>query len=134
MSMNITRMNHAAVNVLGKVDEARAFYVDLLGLPEVPIQLLGMEPIRNSDLGFWLEKEGVQMHVIGRESMGEAPDPTQFHVSWFVEDIDAVAVELADRDVHNRTMGEGDHRIIWILDPSGNVVEFQQDPNIEVTQ
>lgn len=134
MSMNITRMNHAAVNVLGKVDEARAFYVDLLGLPEVPIQLPGMEPIRNSDLGFWLEKEGVQMHVIGRESMGEAPDPTQFHVSWFVEDIDAVAVELADQDVHNRTMGEGDHRIIWILDPSGNVVEFQQDPNIEVTQ
>ena len=129
MSMKITRMNHAAVNVLGKVDEARSFYVDLLGLPEVPIQLPGMEPVSNSDIGFWLEKEGVQMHVIGRESMGAAPDPTQFHVSWFVEDIDAVATSLADRDVHNRTMGEGDHRIIWILDPSGNVVEFQQDPN-----
>jgi catechol 2,3-dioxygenase-like lactoylglutathione lyase family enzyme len=130
MTMNITRMNHAAVNAEGKVAEARAFYVDLLGIPEVPIQLPGMEPVTNSDLGFWLEKEGVQMHVIGRESMGDAPDPTQSHVSWFVEDIEVVAADLAAREVHNRTMGEGDGRIIWILDPSGNVVEFQQDPNV----
>ena len=128
MGINITRMNHAAVNVEGRVAEARAFYTELLGLPEVPIQLPGMEPVTQSEFGFWLEKEGVQMHVIGRESMGEPPDPTQFHVSWFVEDIEAVAVELAERDIHNRTMGEGERRIIWILDPSGNIVEFQQDP------
>ena len=129
MTMNITRMNHAAVNVLGKVEAARSFYVDLLGLSEVPMKVPGMEPIDYSEFGFWLEKEGVQMHVIGRESMGDAPDPTQFHVSWFVEDINAVATLLAEREVHNRTMGKGDHRVIWILDPAGNIMEFQQDPN-----
>jgi len=128
MSINITRMNHAAVNVLGKVEEARSFYVDLLGLPEVPMQLPGMEPINHSEFGFWLEKQGVQMHVIGRESMGEPPDPTQFHVSWFVEDISAVATELSDQDIHNRVMGEGNNRVIWILDPANNIMEFQQDP------
>ncbi len=128
MSMNITRMNHAAVNVTGKVKEAHDFYVDFLGLPEVPIQLPGMDPVTKSDFGFWVEKEGVQMHVIGRESMGDAPDPTQFHVSWYVEGIEAVAAKVEEAGMHNRIMGEGDRRIIWILDPSGNIVEFQQDP------
>ena len=129
MSFKITRMNHAAVNVEGLVNEARAFCLDMLGLPEVPIQLPGMEPVTNSDFGFWVEKDGVQMHVIGRGSMGDPPDPTQFHVSWFVEDLDAVAETLEEKGIHNRTMEAGDGRIIWILDPAGNVVEFQQDPN-----
>ena len=29
-----------------------------------------------------------------------------------------------------RVMGEGLARIIWILDPCGNIVELQQDPNL----
>ena len=33
--MKITRINHAAVNIHGKVDEAREFYTELLGLPEI---------------------------------------------------------------------------------------------------
>ena len=127
--MNITRMNHAAVNVLGKAKEAHDFYVDLLGLPQVPIQLPGMAPITESEFGFWVELDGVQMHVIGREPLGGDPDPTQNHVSWFVEDIDAAAQKLTDNEIPMRVMGEDLNRIIWIKDPSGNIVEFQQDPN-----
>jgi catechol 2,3-dioxygenase-like lactoylglutathione lyase family enzyme len=127
--MKITRMNHAAVNVTGKTEEAKAFYVDLLGLPKVPIQLPGMEPIEDSEFGFWVEQERVQLHVIGREPMGGTPDPTQNHVSWFVEDIDAAADKLEANGIDMRVMGEGLTRIIWILDPSGNIMEFQQDPD-----
>jgi catechol 2,3-dioxygenase-like lactoylglutathione lyase family enzyme len=127
--MKITRINHAAVNVLGKVEEARAFYVGLLGLPEVPIQIPGRPPIVGAAGGFWLEKDGVQLHAIGRESMGDPPDPTQHHVSWFVEDLDVVVAELAAEGLETRVMGEGGQRIVWALDPSGNVVEFQQDPD-----
>ena len=127
--MKITRMNHAAVNVTGKNDEARAFYVDLLGLPQVPIQLPGMDPVEDSEFGFWVEQAGVQLHVIAREPMGGTPDPTQNHVSWYVEDIDAVARKLEDNGTDMRVMGEGLTRIIWILDPAGNIMEFQQDPD-----
>jgi len=127
--MHITRMNHAAVNVTGKTAEARAFYIDLLGLPQVPIQLPGMPPVTDSEFGFWVETGRVQLHVIGREPMGGTPDPTQNHVSWFVEDIDAAAQKLEDNNVEMRVMGEGLTRIIWILDPCGNIMEFQQDPD-----
>ena len=126
--MNITRMNHAAVNVLGKVPEARAFYLEVLGLPEVPIQIPGREPVTGSEFGFWVEKQGVQMHVIGREPLGGSPEPTHFHVSWYVSDIEAAVGDLEARKIPMRVMGEGDHRIVWIQDPCGNIMEFQQDP------
>lgn len=126
--MNITRINHAAVNVLGKVEEAHEFYTKLLGLPQVPIQLPGQPPVMESDIGFWVEQHGVQLHVIGREPMGGTPDPTQTHVSWYVEDIDEVTRKLEAQNIESRVMGEGQARIIWVLDPAGNIVEFQQDP------
>ena len=127
--MKITRMNHAAVNVLGKVEAAHQFYTEVLGLPQVPIQLPGMPPVEESDIGFWLEQEGVQLHVIGREPMGGTPDPTQSHVSWYVEDLDQATAELESRGIDMRVMGEGLLKIIWVLDPAGNIVELQQDPN-----
>jgi catechol 2,3-dioxygenase-like lactoylglutathione lyase family enzyme len=126
--MKITRMNHAAVNVLGKVEEAHAFYTEVLGLPQVPIQVPGMPPVQESDIGFWVEQEGVQLHVIGREPMGGTPDPTQAHVSWYVQDLDEATQTLAGQGLEMRVMGEGQHRIIWVLDPAGNIVELQQDP------
>ena len=127
--MKITRINHAAVNVTGKVEEAHDFYVRLLGLPQVPIQLPGGPPVMESALGFWVEQNGVQLHVIGREPLGGTPDPTQNHVSWFVEDLDAAVGELEQHGIEMRVMGEGSGRIIWVLDPGGNIVEFQQDPD-----
>ncbi|MBT7333448.1 MAG: hypothetical protein HN856_03640 [Gammaproteobacteria bacterium] len=128
--MKITRINHAAVNVTGKAAQARAFYIDLLGLQQVPIQLPGQPPIADSEFGFWVEQDNVQLHVIAREPMGGTPDPTQNHVSWYVEDIEAAAAKLADNQIEMRVMGEGATRIIWILDPVGNIMEFQQDPGV----
>jgi hypothetical protein len=36
--------------------------------------------------------------------------------------------ELAARGIEMRVLGEGRQRIVWVADPSGNTVEFQQDP------
>ena len=76
-----------------------------------------------------MEQDGVQLHAIGAPPMGGPPDPTQFHVSWYVEDLDVAAAELAEAGLETRVMGEGDNRIVWVLDPAGNVVEFQRDPD-----
>ena len=64
--MKITRFNHAAVNIHGNVEQAREFYLDLLGLPEVPIQLPGRPPVpKGAVQAFWLELGGCQVHAIG---------------------------------------------------------------------
>ena len=129
MSINVTRMFHAAVNTAGKQDECKAFYTDFLGLPEVPVDLPGMN-VDPKDLPiFWLEKQGVQLHVIASPESGDTIDPVGNHVSWYVEDIDAVVAEVESRGLEMKALGEGRRRIVWILDPAGNTMEFQQDPD-----
>ena len=39
-----------------------------------------------------------------------------------VADIEARGLEM-------KALGEGRHRIVWILDPAGNTMELQQDPD-----
>ena len=98
--MKITRFNHAAVNIHGKVDEAREFYTELLGLPEVPIQLPGRPPLPKGTVqAFWLELGGCQVHAIGAPAKGELREPTGPHVSWYVADLDQAVGEL-DRARH----------------------------------
>jgi catechol 2,3-dioxygenase-like lactoylglutathione lyase family enzyme len=127
--VKITRINHAAVNVHGKVDEAREFYTKLLGLPEIAIQLPGRPPLpKGSVPAFWLELGGVQVHAIGAQQKGELREPVGPHVSWYVADLDAAVAELGASGVEMRVLGEGRQRIVWVSDPAGNTVEFQQDP------
>ena len=127
--MKITRINHAAVNIHGKVDEAREFYTGLLGLPEVPIALPGRPPIPKGTVpAFWLELGGVQVHAIGAPMKGEPREPMGPHVSWYVADLDEAVADLGARGIETRVLGEGRNRIVWVSDPAGNTVEFQQDP------
>ena len=127
--MKITRINHAAVNIHGKVDEAREFYTALLGLPEVPIALPGRPPIPKGTVpAFWLELGGVQVHAIGAPMKGEPREPVGPHVSWYVADLDEAVADLGARSIEMRVLGEGRNRIVWVSDPAGNTVEFQQDP------
>jgi len=127
--VKITRINHAAVNIHGKVDEARAFYTGLLGLPEIPIQLPGRPPIPKGTVpAFWLELGGVQVHAIGAAMKGEPREPVGPHVSWYVADLDEAVAEIGTRGIEMRVLGEGRNRIVWVSDPAGNTVEFQQDP------
>ena len=112
--MKITRFNHAAVNIHGKVDEAREFYIDVLGLPEVPIQLPGRPPLPKGAIqAFWLELGGCQVHAIGAPHRGELREPTGPHVSWYVADLDQAVGELdraRHRDARDRR-GARAHRL-----------------------
>ncbi len=129
-AVKITRFNHAAVNVHGVVDEAREFYTKLLGLPEIEIALPGRPPIPKGSIpALWVELGGCQVHVIGAPRKGELREPTGPHVSWYVADLDQAVAEIAARSIEMRVLGEGRHRIVWVADPAGNTVEFQQDPN-----
>ena len=108
--MKITRINHAAVNIHGKVDEARAFYTGLLGLPEVPIQLPGRPPIPPGTVqAFWLELGGVQVHAIGAPLKHEPREPQGPHFQWDSGSMwkhqratIASAVAWARRGIHRR--------------------------------
>lgn len=130
MSIRITRLFHTAVNTAGKQQESHDFYVDFLGLPEVPVDLPGMDVSPEELPIFWVEQQGVQMHVISSPQSGAEIDPVSHHVSWYVEDIDDAIAAIEERSLERTVIGEGRNRIVWILDPAGNTVEFQQDPAV----
>jgi catechol 2,3-dioxygenase-like lactoylglutathione lyase family enzyme len=128
--VKITRINHMAYNVAGVVAEARDFYTRLLGLPEVPIQFPGGEPMMHSPMGLWIEQGGVQMHLIGLEKTGEVREPQGTHVSWYVDDLDAAIEELRAAGIEMRELRGAVGHIVWIADPAGNTIELQQDPDV----
>jgi catechol 2,3-dioxygenase-like lactoylglutathione lyase family enzyme len=117
------------VNVAGGVDDATSFYRDVLGLdttwrPEIP----GVP-------GAWLEIGDVQLHLVGSPPLPEGIDPGAQHVCFGVEDLDATVAELEAGGIEHLE-GSQDHRghivrQVWITDPAGNVIEFQQDPSLD---
>lgn len=128
--MKITRINHMAFNVAGKVAEAREFYTKLLGIQEVPIAFPGMATTIGSDKAFWIQNERTQMHLIGIPAKGEPREPVNTHVSWFVANLDEAIADVRAAGIEMRQLGEGLGRIVWISDPAGNTIELQQDPQL----
>ncbi len=126
--MKITRINHMAFNVAGKVEQAREFYTKLLGLPEIEIRFPGRDPVIGSSMALWVEQARTQMHLIGLPKTGEPREPTNTHVSWYVADLEEAIAEIKAAGLELRLLGEGLGRIVWISDPAGNTVELQQDP------
>lgn len=126
--MRITRVLHASVNVAGGLGAATSFYRDMLGLPAT------WRPEVPGVPGTWLEIGGVQLHLVGSDPLPEGIDPGANHVCFGVEDLDATVAELdAARIEHIE--GSQDHhgtivRQVWVTDPSGNVIEFQQDHDV----
>jgi hypothetical protein len=127
--MKITRINHAAINVAGKHKECHEFYTGFMGLGTTPIDLPGFKPEDTKDLPVtWLEHNRVQIHMIGIPAKGEPREAVAPHVSWFVQDLEQTVSEIEERGLEMNILGEGRNRIIWVSDPAGNTVEFQQDP------
>ena len=109
-------LHHVSINV-DDTAEAEAFYRDVLD----------MKPIERPDIGIngaWLEAgNGVQVHLI--ELPGGGPDSN--HMAFAVADIEADIARLraAGRDVADWTdIGTG--RQVFLRDPSGNIVELNQ--------
>ncbi|MEO0418577.1 MAG: glyoxalase [Pseudomonadota bacterium] len=103
-TMALIGLDHVQIAIpKGGEDEARAFYVDLLGLREVP------KPQQLSRNGCWFEGEGISLHI------GIDPDfipARKAHPAFLVDDIDALRERLARVGIatHDDTPIEGYER------------------------
>ncbi len=130
--INITRINHSAIASKDKLAEMKHFYENVLGVTtvkrDIPEKLDKLIP------GFWMQFPNGQVHVIEcdtggeravmKELAGKKGDPMGPHTAFFVDDIEATEKHLIDNDIEYFRM-EG---FIFSSDPTGNTVEFQQDP------
>lgn len=112
-------VHHIVLQVpAGTEEKVRAFYCDVLGMSEVPME--GGRAFRFNDLEFDFEVEpGIPV-----------PAPRLAHPGTLVKDIDALATRLAVRgiDVEWDDKFPG-YRRFYTRDPLGNRLEFlQQKP------
>jgi catechol 2,3-dioxygenase-like lactoylglutathione lyase family enzyme len=133
--MQVTRILHTSVNVQGQLGECDRFYGQVLGIestarPHVP----GVE-------GSWFELAGCQVHLVDALHAPDGIDPTGPHVCFGVRDLDAAKAELeargipfvrATQDLPDGPDGprrSGEIEQVWFVDPAGNTIEIQADPD-----
>lgn len=103
----------------GGEDRARAFYGDLLGLPETP-----KPPVLAARGGAWFEGDGVRLHL-GVEA--DFRPARKAHVALVVDDVRALAADAAAAgyEVAEADPLEGWDRV-HVFDPFGNRLELMQ--------
>lgn len=110
-------LHHVQVSCpAGGEDAARAFYADGLGIPEV-----AKPPVLAARGGCWFRGDGVEVHV-GVEA--DFRPAGKAHPAFLVDDIDATAVRLAERDFP--VTWDDDfpgYRRFYTADGNGNRVE-----------
>ena len=128
--LKITRFNHAGVNAFEKLDQCKKFYTEFLGLKETPRTLPPKDDKQYP--GFWLQLNEVQLHIMGVELDGSLRNPFDIHFSLYVESIADARIALEEQGIEIRDfgVGEGLEERIWFLDPAGNSIEIQQDPQL----
>ena len=117
----ITRFNHVQITIPRDGEaEARRFYCDLLGLPEIekPDSLKGRG-------GFWVQVGDQQLHV-GTEEGVDRP-ATKAHVAYQVDDLGFWRGRILayDLKIGDSVPIPGFHRF-ESRDPFGNRIEFIQ--------
>lgn len=103
----------------GREAEARAFYGDLLGFPEVAKP----ETLARRG-GCWFQTGNLQLHVSVEKDFSPA---TKAHVAYEVDDLDGMRARLEAAGV---AIVEDDelpgYRRFYVADPFGNRVEILQ--------
>jgi glyoxylase I family protein len=115
--MQLQGIHHVSINVKD-VEEARKFYVDLLGMEVLPRPDLGFP-------GMWLRSGGQELHLLGIN----AGKPLEGqHFAFLVPDVAAVVSELSAAGLACSSAKEMSG-VCWQAfthDPSGNMIEFNQ--------
>jgi catechol 2,3-dioxygenase-like lactoylglutathione lyase family enzyme len=106
-----------------KLEETRRFYVDVLGFRELPSR--PNFPFR----GAWLYGSGIQIHLIDEpygESSNKPPDPSENHIAFMIEDLDAAEETLKQHGIGylRRQSRDGKSEQIFFRDPEGWMVEL----------
>lgn len=114
--VGLAGLHHVSVTVRAN-GAARDFYVDLLGLVELPRPDFGFP-------GSWLgTPDGRQVHLIE----GDAAPSSGNHVAFAVPDAAAAvaALRAAGLEVDDPFDGPGG-RQVFLTDPSGNLIELNE--------
>jgi catechol 2,3-dioxygenase-like lactoylglutathione lyase family enzyme len=101
----------------GGEDRARAFYGDLLGLPERP-----KPPALAARGGCWFESARVKVHLGVETPFAPA---RKAHIAFRVDDVPGLAARA--RDAGYEVVDDDDlpgHARIYVYDPFGNRLEF----------
>lgn len=109
-------VHHVSLNV-DDLDAARTFYIEVLGLTEIPRPDLGFP-------GAWLRVGAQEVHLL----VGPPVEARGQHVALAVDDLDAALAELRTAGVAVRGPGEipGVCRQAFCADPAGNTIELNQ--------
>lgn len=120
--INITRINHSAINTAGDVEQLKAFYCGHLGAKTVARDI----PPEYEDKipGFWMQFDNGQIHVIGNAVAGGARNPLGPHIAYYVSALDDAERYLVENGIDYDRINE----FILLSDPAGNTIELQQDP------
>jgi catechol 2,3-dioxygenase-like lactoylglutathione lyase family enzyme len=126
------RLDHGSL-LVADAERSREFYVDDLGLGEVP------RPPNFDFPGFWVAVGDQQLHFIGEAEAGRARDvhtgwrPDELargyatHLALEVEDFDAYVARLRERGIPlvggPRDRGDGVTQA-YVADPDGHVIEI----------
>jgi len=113
---------HHSVNVHGGLDAAAAFYGGVLGLSIEPSR-----PVIPGIEGTWFRIGGSEIHLVDADLGNDAIRPTDVHVCLAVDDIDGAIRELDQANVPYRLASQGPVTQVFLADPSGNIIELQQD-------
>ena len=130
--MSARRLDHCGL-LVADAQRAREFYVDGLGLTEVP------RPANFDFPGLWVAVGDQQLHIIGEAETGRARDvhtgwrPDELargyatHLALEVDDFDGYMAGLRDRGIAiaggPRDRGDGVKQA-YVTDPDGHVIEI----------
>lgn len=101
----------------GSENQCRPFYIDLLGMAEVP-----KPPVLAARGGLWLQSGLVQIHLGVEQDFRPA---RKAHPAIAVADLDGWATRLAEAG-HTPLWDDAipDMRRFYVFDPVGNRIEF----------
>ena len=113
--MKLAGVHHVSLNV-DNAEKAARFYIDVLGLEELPRPDLGFP-------GFWLRTGNQEIHLI---EVKDHRVPGGEHFAFQVEDVDATVRELESLGVKvSRPMQvPGAGRQAFLRVPAGNLLEL----------
>ncbi|HUD53222.1 VOC family protein [Parvibaculum sp.] len=116
----LTGIDHVQIAIPEKgEDEARRFYLDVLGFTEVP-----KPPVQAARGGAWFERGPLKLHLGVDKDFHPA---TKAHVAFLTDDLDGLAARAhaGGYRLAEDVPVEGYDRL-FVFDPFGNRIELMQ--------